>query len=51
MDDALDDLFARQPGTALDISLTAADVEALEINGFVSIPRITTDEEVASPPS
>jgi ectoine hydroxylase-related dioxygenase (phytanoyl-CoA dioxygenase family) len=47
MNDALDELLARQPQAALDVSLTTADVEAFETNGFVSIPRITTDEEVA----
>ena len=47
MDDALDRLFARQPTSALDVSLTAADNAAFEAHGFVSIPRITTDEEVA----
>ncbi|HZZ90799.1 MAG TPA: phytanoyl-CoA dioxygenase family protein [Caulobacteraceae bacterium] len=47
MTDSPDDLFARQPQDVLEVSLGASDVEAFETKGFVSIPRITTDEEVA----
>jgi ectoine hydroxylase-related dioxygenase (phytanoyl-CoA dioxygenase family) len=47
MNEAIDELFARQPKATIEVSLAAADVEALERDGFVSIGRITTDEEVA----
>ena len=47
MNDTLDALFARRPEATLEVSLTAADIDAFETHGFVSIPRITTDEVVA----
>ena len=47
MNDELDRLFSRQPKTTIEVSLTASDAESLERDGFVTIGRITTDEEVA----
>src|SRR5688572_2932202 len=47
MREAIDELAARKPSADIEVDLTAADVAAFEANGFVSIPRITTDEEVA----
>ena len=47
MSDEIDELFARQPSDAIEVSLTTADVEVFERDGFVSIGRITTDEELA----
>jgi hypothetical protein len=46
MNDPIDELLARQPKAHIEVSLTATDLEALERDGFVSIGRITTDEEV-----
>jgi hypothetical protein len=47
MSEAIEDILARQPRTTFEVSLQPADVEAFETRGFTSIPRITTDEEVA----
>ena len=47
MTEPIDEVLQRQPQAAFDVSLTAAEVETFETRGFVSIPRITTDEEVA----
>src|SRR5471032_2514187 len=47
MTEAIDEVLARQPKASLDVSLGAAEVEAFETQGYISIDRITTDEEVA----
>lgn len=47
MVESIEELLARRPTAELEASLTTKDVEAFEARGFISIPRITTDEEVA----
>ncbi|HVN01257.1 MAG TPA: phytanoyl-CoA dioxygenase family protein [Caulobacteraceae bacterium] len=47
MREAIEAVVARKPRAELEVELTAADVESFETNGWTSIPRITTDEEVA----
>src|SRR6185437_11210255 len=47
MREAIEAVVARKPRAELEVELTAAHVEAFETNGWTSIPRITTDEEVA----
>lgn len=47
MVDAIEDILARQPRTELEVALPPAAIEAFETRGFISIPRITTDEEAA----
>ncbi len=47
MREAIEEVLARKPEVEFDLELSAADVGAFEANGFISIPRITTDEEVA----
>lgn len=47
MAEPIDEVLQRQPQATFEVSLTAAEVEAFETRGFVSIGRITTDEEVA----
>jgi hypothetical protein len=47
MDGLIAEVVARKPTAELDVELTASDGSTFETEGWVSIPRITTDEEVA----
>jgi len=43
----LEDLMAAKPEISFDVSLPASAIDEYAERGFTSIPRITTDEEVA----
>jgi hypothetical protein len=45
--DELDEILAVRPTVGIEVALGAAEIEAFETRGFVSISRVTTDEEVA----
>ena len=47
LDDQIEDVLARQPAVSLEVSFSEAEVAAFEAQGYTSIARITTDEEVA----
>jgi len=45
--EAVEDILARQPAATLEVTFSEADIAAFEGEGYVWIPRITTDEELA----
>lgn len=47
MDEAIDDILARRPAATLEVSLDPDQIATFETAGFISIARITTDEEIA----
>ena len=47
MEHTIEDLAARRPHVPFEPRLTADDIVAFEANSYISIDRITTDEEVA----
>jgi hypothetical protein len=44
---ALDEIVARRPAADFAVTLAAEEVAAFRERGFTSVPRITTDEELA----
>jgi hypothetical protein len=42
-----DYILARQPEAVFDVELSEDDVDLFRVRGFIQIPRITTDEELA----
>ena len=41
-----EELFAKQPRVEFEVELSREKIDAFETQGFTSIERITTDEEL-----